>query len=556
MMKVAALLLVCVALCSVHTSVAVNSKHGLRATATGRLDAGVTGSARAPTTTTVGPKQAKAMAFFVKWLKANKAVLDNVKFHDFTHQNSTERGLQVTADVEAGTVLIKIPRTIIMTPARLPEHLAGNITGLDAHRRLAAYLAIEKNKKDSMWKPYIDILPTMEEYRHFHPLVATEEELSMYEGLPLVEKIRKRNDELLKAYDAIHKNKLFHKVANFTFDDFRWANVVVTSRAYAVGETEGLVPFADCANTGKQDEIQTEWQYNPGAKMFVVKAARALQKGEELLEAYQPGKDMAYYSRVYGIILPDNKAPKPLGKDKCESFQLKVDPGMLSSPLTQTLHHIMNVRCPEDDKSQPAATPKPQPRASATKTTPDDGEDAPPVVPEEDSDDGKTLIGEGEAKKKVEKAPAKDGEATKATPAATKTTDAATSTSTSTSASSTAAVKKVSADDVDEPKAAKGVELLVEDELPRFPTAKEAEEWIQSHHGVVASGDVEHIVGHNEHIARAKPEMLKAPRTHTQPLKEMLAGENAPPSQTTSGAATDEKIDKDPDNPTEKEVGH
>lgn len=123
---------------------------------------------------------------FVEWAKQNGAEFDGIEITEFPNY---ELGLGATKDIKQGDVFIKVPRKMIMSldnvNASIAPMMASPIIDSMSNVKFAFWLIVEKLNPDSIWKPYLDILP--ERYSTVMNLsVAEMQELKGSSALPAV----------------------------------------------------------------------------------------------------------------------------------------------------------------------------------------------------------------------------------------------------------------------------------------------------------------------------------------------------------------------------------
>jgi hypothetical protein len=95
-----------------------------------------------------------------------------------------------------------------------PPRLSGTSS---THSYLAAYLCQEKNKKNSFWAPYLNILP--QKYGNM-PIFFEQDELKWLRGSFSLKKIADRKEDLLAEYDNICK--YIPDFKQYSYRDFVW----------------------------------------------------------------------------------------------------------------------------------------------------------------------------------------------------------------------------------------------------------------------------------------------------------------------------------------------
>lgn len=111
---------------------------------------------------TVDRTSAALLVKFENWLRENGAKFDGVTIEKYP---GFELGLQTDRDVNEGSLIISIPRKLMMSTEAAQKSLIGSLLEKDTMLQnmpniaLAMFLLVEKFLPDSFWKPYIDILP-------------------------------------------------------------------------------------------------------------------------------------------------------------------------------------------------------------------------------------------------------------------------------------------------------------------------------------------------------------------------------------------------------------
>lgn len=179
------------------------------------------------------------LEFFLQWLKVNGAELRGCKIKYCS--SSKGFGIFSSNDVPDGIFLV-VPLDLAITPMRVledpligPECRSMYKEGeVDDRFLIMLFLTVERLRKNSTWKPYLDMLPT----EFGNPLWFTDDDLLELKGTTL-----HRATELLKKtletlFDGKVK-KLAKKLlvldgnpeSEVSFEDFLWANSIFWTRA-------------------------------------------------------------------------------------------------------------------------------------------------------------------------------------------------------------------------------------------------------------------------------------------------------------------------------------
>ncbi|KAK7295013.1 hypothetical protein RJT34_17916 [Clitoria ternatea] len=201
---------------------------------------------------------------FLQWLQANGVELRGCKIKCCDSRKGF--GIFADNDVSDGVMLV-VPLDLAITPMRVlqdpllgPECRAMFEEGdVDDRLLMMLLLMVERLRKNSLWKPYLDMLPTT----FGNPLWFSNDELQELRGTALYRATELQKKSLLSLYETKVKNlvkKLLTLEGNseieVCFDDFLWANSVFWSRAlnipmprsYVFPETEvhdNCIPEAD-----------------------------------------------------------------------------------------------------------------------------------------------------------------------------------------------------------------------------------------------------------------------------------------------------------------------
>ncbi|XVF73297.1 hypothetical protein PTKIN_Ptkin12aG0190300 [Pterospermum kingtungense] len=180
------------------------------------------------------------LELFLQWLQLNGAQFrgcninycDSIKgFGVYSSNNSPEDG-----------VLLVVPLNLAITPMRvLQDPLIGaecramfEEGEVDDRFLMILFLTVERLRKNSSWKPYLDMLPTT----FWNPLWFTDDELLELKGTTLYRATELRRKDLLSVYEDKVKDLVKKLLAldgdserEVCFEDFLWANSIFWSRA-------------------------------------------------------------------------------------------------------------------------------------------------------------------------------------------------------------------------------------------------------------------------------------------------------------------------------------
>ncbi|TYI73962.1 hypothetical protein E1A91_D07G165700v1 [Gossypium mustelinum] len=177
---------------------------------------------------------------FLQWLQVNRAQFRgcNIKYCDSTKGF----GIYSTNGSPEDGVLLVVPLDLAITPMRvLQDPLIGaecramfEEGEVDDRFLMILFLIVERLRKNSSWKPYLDMLPTT----FGNPVWFTDDELLELRGTTLYRATELRKKDLMSVYEDKVK-ELVKKLlvldgdseSEVCFEDFLWANSIFWSRA-------------------------------------------------------------------------------------------------------------------------------------------------------------------------------------------------------------------------------------------------------------------------------------------------------------------------------------
>ncbi|KAI9016394.1 hypothetical protein CLU79DRAFT_721198 [Phycomyces nitens] len=178
---------------------------------------------------------------------------------------------------------------------------------------LRLFLVFEKYvAPTSFWKPYIDILPTIESLKETHVLLM--DDAKVLEGTQLADSVQSKRrvlEQELKKLQALDDGWL----STITLDQWLWANVVFWSRVVSLASSQdtldhdgdlALIPFFDFSNHSPTPSIR--WQLTPDGLDLVSFDNKPLEANQELCLSYgeKSNQELLF---LHGFCLDDNKVP-------------------------------------------------------------------------------------------------------------------------------------------------------------------------------------------------------------------------------------------------------
>lgn len=221
----------------------------------------------------------------LEWLEQAGASFPKLRLG---HLEGGERGIFARADIAPGEEVLRVPRPYLLTLERARASDIGRLIEVHAPETsedsyMAAFLLRERERKDSFWKPYLDLLPTA--FPHL-PLLFDERELSHLKGSFMPREIARWRELLLGKYAALCER--VPGFSRFTPDAFLWAQFTLISRSFGLtldGQfVRCLVPLGDMLNHHPSPEVT--WEASEDGSAFVLVALKAVPAGEELHISY------------------------------------------------------------------------------------------------------------------------------------------------------------------------------------------------------------------------------------------------------------------------------
>merc|ERR1712012_914103 len=165
------------------------------------------------------------------------------------------------------------------------------------------------------------MLPSLDDYKSYHPAFAASELLQSLKTIPIVETIQRsqsRKAVLQTCWDQWKQDP----TCPSAFRALPWTDVLLglshlESRAFAHGDSARMVPIADFMNTGL--EHQNNVELDDEREEFLLRSVWNVEPGEELLDPYLDG---ATTNRIlvpqWGVYLEGGmNSLKPLPLEGC-----------------------------------------------------------------------------------------------------------------------------------------------------------------------------------------------------------------------------------------------
>jgi len=223
------------------------------------------------------------------------------------------RGLYVSESVPKNTVLISLPKALVMTveaiggPLQTPEG-CDKIKGFTQGTMWALEM---KKGSASSFAPYFNSLPSLADLFSFHPMLADEDVQKEFSELPLIGIIRASNDVFVRAIrECLENMKTLPQspVANVTLEEIVYANLVMAARVFhGTSKADKWLPMFDMANTAGT-HLGTNLATKITKKRIELKTTQEVPAGGWLFYKYS-SMDNEHHMEKYGIYLEDNERP-------------------------------------------------------------------------------------------------------------------------------------------------------------------------------------------------------------------------------------------------------
>eukprot|EP00930_Biecheleria_cincta_P073576 TRINITY_DN60857_c0_g1_i1.p1 TRINITY_DN60857_c0_g1~~TRINITY_DN60857_c0_g1_i1.p1 ORF type:complete len:360 (-),score=34.88 TRINITY_DN60857_c0_g1_i1:287-1366(-) len=225
----------------------------------------------------------------IYWLRSETGWPETLGLRSFAHSKRKIRGIASTVAIEKGEVVLSIPQDRLICAS-------GN-TDLTLE-------IVRLKREESVFSVYLDSLPTLEDYTHWHPFYASPALLQRFSILPLVKRIRRQLQYVNESYHA------FGRDAGADWNTWQWAAHVVLTRNFGVEGQHCMVPGADLLNAAQTFNVN--WNSSlqnrsDGKRYFEMKAASGIRRGEEMATTYGIHRSNEELFWQYGFFMESNE---------------------------------------------------------------------------------------------------------------------------------------------------------------------------------------------------------------------------------------------------------
>lgn len=226
-------------------------------------------------------------------------------------------GTMATQDITIGTSYIDVPVTAVMSSENAKTD-SDDVNALidrgrdrnDDFHTLLFFLMHERfnAKEGSFWWPYLALLPTLDEYKAYHPTFMSEAKLSGLEGSGVKGRIVNNQRKAKQAFASVSNDESVPEALGsaWTEDNYMWATTILDSRSIWWSGTRHLVPLLDLINCQQLPKGSTvhATRLDEDEKNAVTLAPWNFKKGEQVFENY--GQPSHIYFIYHGFVLEDN----------------------------------------------------------------------------------------------------------------------------------------------------------------------------------------------------------------------------------------------------------
>ncbi|KAF7720705.1 hypothetical protein EC973_006314 [Apophysomyces ossiformis] len=230
------------------------------------------------------------MDSFLRWAKDSGILASAVKV---VKTPNAGYGLFATRNINPDEVVLHIPRDMLITASRVLQypHMKA-FHGNSDRVIICIFLAHERFiASNSVWKPYMDCLPSDESYRRDHTLYNAQ----WVAGTSLAAAISAKLTKLKREHASLQLDWL-------TLDMWIWADVTFWSRVVELGNNElTLVPFFDFANHSLSPNIR--WEQGIGVDLLPFGEAIAANTELTLSYGAKSNQELLF---LHGFCIPHN----------------------------------------------------------------------------------------------------------------------------------------------------------------------------------------------------------------------------------------------------------
>lgn len=219
-----------------------------------------------------GPGATCDMPRMQRWVEAaGSMIYEGVHVEKVDKNGALVRGLVASDDIKKGRKVAELSESIMLS-RRHPLVMRSSFKDTDemlcstSRCSVVFYLADQfrrvRDGLQSFWEPWVNCMPTAEEFASYHPRYADGETLEPFQDLEFVQKLKLQNETLYKTW-AEYCNKT---MVDVPFEDVKRAALIFDSRTFPSDHGNHknpdlvgtLIPFVDLVSM----RIGKKFKYN------------------------------------------------------------------------------------------------------------------------------------------------------------------------------------------------------------------------------------------------------------------------------------------------------
>jgi len=269
-------------------------------------------------------KEQSAWPELSQWLVTKGGwVQDSIQSDLASHGGAMIRGLVTHGGAWMGSTLIEIPRHLWLelqfwpdlAETSLAHHKTCNdLSKKEVHRiKFASGLARETRKGNaSEHSVYMRNLPTLGDYKTFHPSFMNAGLQEDFRSLPVADFARRTQEDeaRMKGCFVDWQKEPQSPVKDVTWDEMENGLSHLRNRGFIVEDAPLMVPVVDLINTERSDTVNAQVEFNMDMVSLVVSSAW-VGSDEELLYGYCQTCDNDIMLYQWGVFLEGNTNPLP-----------------------------------------------------------------------------------------------------------------------------------------------------------------------------------------------------------------------------------------------------
>ena len=278
---------------------------------------------------------------FTQWLQDNGSTFPNIYLEKIS---KLERGIKTNRNINENENVIIIPYKLLITNKSTNDFEFNYELPKDIFSKkkllILLSLASEIKNKNSIYKPYIDILPKKQELLHL-PIFWSDRRKELLKNTSLYNDSINRLQIIKITYDRLCKCVKDFEI-QITFDTFLYLHSIVSSRVFCItvnGEKiNALVPLGDMLNHSSNQN--TKWSFENEINCFTIKATRPILENQSVYDTYGMSKTDSQFLNFYGFC-----------PEKDDDYELKLENNLELSKKERILVDKIKTMPPYDSNT-------------------------------------------------------------------------------------------------------------------------------------------------------------------------------------------------------------